>query len=183
MKKIIAIGFVLLLILLAGCTKKEDMQAKTTEQAQEQVKEAGEEAPQKQVSKSQIKFNIEDAVEGEDTRIKIEGEEGEIVVEGVEPAMEAVAAEETVDIGDDWCKEGEQWNFDREYEGIDVTADWVIKGIVDSGEYAGLCHVLYTTETPLGETTMDYYFAEDGESGYFEIKLPNGQVTKHEWHG
>jgi len=181
MKKIIAIGFVLLLILLAGCAQKEDMQAKTTEPAKEQAAE--EEAPQTQVSKSQIKFNIEDAVEGKDTRVKIEGEEGEVVIEGIEPAMEATAVGETVDIGDEWCKEGAAWNFKSTTPDMEASGEWLIKGLMTSGEYSGLCHVLYTTETPLGETIMDYYFTEDKESGYFEIKLPDGQTMKHEWHG
>ena len=95
MKKIIAIGFVLLLILLAGCAKKEDMQAKTTEQAQEQAADAGEDKVT-QVSKSQIKFNIEDA-EGQ-KNIKIEGAEGEIVVGDVAPTMEAGVQAEAVEV-------------------------------------------------------------------------------------
>lgn len=182
MKRIIAIGFVLLLVLLAGCAKKEDMQAKTTEQAQEQAGDAGEDKVT-QVSKSQIRFNIEDAVEGKDTRIKIEGEEGEVIVEGVEPTMEATAVEETVDLADEWCKEGSAWNFQSTTPDMEASGEWLIKGLMTSGEYSGLCHVEYKMQTPEGETTMDYYFAEDGESGYFEMKMPDGSTMKQEWTG
>ena len=66
---------------------------------------------------------------------------------------------------------------------MEASAQWKIQGIMDSGDYAGLCHVISVTQTPLGDTTIDYYFAEDKESGYFEMKLPNGQVVKQEWHG
>jgi hypothetical protein len=182
MKKIIAIGFVLLLILLAGCAKKEDMQAKTTEQAQEQVADAGEDKVT-QVSKSQIKFNIEDAVEGKDTRVKIEGDEGEIIVQEIEPTMEAAAIEKTVDLGDDWCKEGAAWSFKSTAPDMAASGEWIIKGLMTSGEYSGLCHVEYRMQTAEGETTMDYYFAEDGESGYFEMKMPDGSAIKQEWTG
>ena len=84
MKKIIAIGFILLLILLAGCKKTE--LAKTPEQEPGQA--AGEEKIQA-VTKSQIRFNIQDAVEGNDDRIKIEP---------VEPTMEAGFETEEVEV-------------------------------------------------------------------------------------
>jgi hypothetical protein len=52
-----------------------------------------------------------------------------------------------------------------------------------SGEYAGLCHVIMSAQGAEGEVmTADYYFSEDGESGYYEMEV-NGQTFKQEWHG
>lgn len=84
MKKIIAIGLILLLVLLAGCKKTEP--AKTPEKEQGQAPE-GEKI--QAVSKSQIKFSIQDAMEGKDDRIKIEP---------VEPTMEAGFETEEVEV-------------------------------------------------------------------------------------
>jgi len=154
MKKILAISLILLVILLAGC------QQTTKKQEKGQVV---------QVSKSQIKFNIEDAPTTEGKEIEIETNVPETI--------------ETVEVGNDWCKEGTNWNFKSSSPDMDASGEWIIKGLMTTGDYKGLCHVEYTMQTPEGETKMDYYFAEDGESGYFEMKMPNGQVIKQEWTG
>ncbi|MBW3002253.1 hypothetical protein KY338_03780 [Candidatus Woesearchaeota archaeon] len=173
MKKILVL-LLILAIIAVGCQQEGE---KTFEKE-------GDAQPEKEeivLDQSQIKFKV-----GDETIAKIEAqqnEEGDIEIEAVEPTMEADAVEKTVDLGDEWCKKGQQWSFQTEQEGIDASADWEIQGIVDSGEYAGLCHVIYSAQTPLGDTTMDYYFTEDGESGYFEMKMPNGQTVKQEWHG
>ncbi len=61
-------------------------------------------------------------------------------------------------------------------------AQWIIEELITTGEYSGLCHIVYTAETPEGDVQIDYYFSENGESGYFEMNV-NGQVIKNEWHG
>lgn len=128
------------------------------------------------LSESQIKFKLSN--ESKEKVEAMQQAKEEIEIEEVEPTMEAL-----VPGPEDWCKTGEQWKFSTEQEDMDASAQWEIQGIVDSGEYAGLCHVLYSAQTPIGETTMDYYFAEDGESGYVEMKLPDGKTMKQEWHG
>ncbi|MBD3304500.1 hypothetical protein GF343_05110 [Candidatus Woesearchaeota archaeon] len=170
MKKIIVLLLVLAVLLTAcqpAAEKPMDKDEKTGEQ------------PEKKeiiVDKSQIKFKIDDETK---EKIEIQQKEDGVEIEGVEPTMEALATSK----GPEWCKAGEQWKFSTAHEGIDASAEWEIQGIVESGEYAGLCHVVSTAQSPLGETKMDYYFAEDGESGYFEMKMPDGKVIKQEWTG
>jgi len=172
MKKIIVLLLVLA-VLLTACQP-------AAEKPMEKDEKTGEQPEKKEiiVDKSQIKFKIDN-----ETKEKIEiqqKEEGDgVEIEGVEPTMEALATSK----GTEWCKAGEQWEFSTAHEGIDASAQWEIQGIVDSGEYAGLCHVISTAQTPMGETAMDYYFSEDGESGYVEMKMPNGQTIKQEWTG
>jgi len=170
MKKIIVLILILAIISI-GCQQ-------TAEKPFEKEADTAPEPQEVQEIKSQIKFSV-----GNETKEKLEimqKENGDLEVEPVEPTMEALATSQGVT---EWCKAGEQWNFETQQAGIDASAQWQIQGIIDSGDYAGLCHVISVTQTPLGETTIDYYFAEDKESGYFEMKLPNGQVVKQEWHG
>ena|GEM_PF-3337378 len=157
MKKILVLCMILLVIVLAGCEKAE------VEQKADVVQEEEPPKAEKIVTKSQIKFNMADQEVTED-----------VIVEKVEPTMEATT---------EWCKEGSEWKFSSASPDIDASAQWIVKGLMTDGEYAGLCHVLYTAQTPVGESTMDYYFDEEGKSGYFEMKLPNGQIVKQEWHG
>ncbi len=102
----------------------------------------------------------------------IKTDEGTVEVTGIEGATPG-----------DWCKEGAEWKFtSAETAQQDVSAKWIIKGM-GSGEYSGLCHVVYTMQSSQGTVDMDYYFAKDGKSGYAVIKLPNGQTMKQEWKG
>ena len=82
--------------------------------------------------------------------------------------------------GDGWCEEGAQWKYAAEMEEGSTNAQWMVEGLMTSGEYEGLCHVVYIAEGPDGDARMDYYFSEDGESGYFEMNI-NGQTMKSEW--
>ena len=79
-----------------------------------------------------------------------------------------------------WCQEGAEWKYTAE-EGPE-NAEWTIKGLMTSGEYAGLCHVEYIVTSEQGTSKMDYYFNEDGTSGYFEMDV-GGNKIKQEWHG
>jgi len=98
-------------------------------------------------------------------KMTIETDEGRVEIEGFD--------------SDEWCQEGAEWNFASTTEA--ANAQWIIEGLMNSGEYSGLCHVVYTSEGPDGTARMDYYFAEDGETGYFEMDV-NGQKMKSEWH-
>jgi len=93
-----------------------------------------------------------------------------------------VTIESSISEGADWCEAGSNWQMTTTTQQGEANAQWIIQGLVDSGEYAGLCHVQYTAQTPEGESVVDYYFSEDGESGYFEMEV-NGQTIKQEWNG
>jgi hypothetical protein len=60
-------------------------------------------------------------------------------------------------------------------------ASWKIDKLETSGEYKGLCHVIYTMTGADEDIRMDYWFDESGENGYYEMKM-NGQTVKQEWH-
>ena len=79
-----------------------------------------------------------------------------------------------------WCPEGGSWDFQGTTDEGAATASWKIDKLMTSGEYEGLCHVVYTAEGPEGSIKMDYYFSEDGESGYVEMNI-NGQKISQEW--
>lgn len=131
---------------------------------QKAAEKAAEEAMEEQI-KAETGGEAEVNIEGDS--MTIETDEGTIEVKGVE--------------GDDWCMEGTEWTFTSNAPEADANAQWIIKGLVSSGEYTGLCHVEYTIDIDGQVTTMDYYFEEDGENGYFEMEI-NGQKIKQEWH-
>ncbi|MCK4589789.1 MAG: hypothetical protein KAT77_05055 [Nanoarchaeota archaeon] len=103
-------------------------------------------------------------------RVTVTSEEGDVTVEA--SGFDS----------DEWCQAGAQWKMSGSFDEGDTNAQWMIKGLVTSGEFAGLCHVEYSVETPDGQTEIDYYFSEDGESGYFEMDV-NGQKFTQEWNG
>lgn len=112
----------------------------------------------------------------------------EIAEEMAEQQMEAEMGE-NVDVeiessgfdSDEWCQEGAQWSYTATAPGAGGSnAQWNIVGLVESGQYEGLCHVLYVAEGPDGNAEMNYYFSEDGESGYFEMDI-NGQKMVSSW--
>ncbi|MDD5605781.1 MAG: hypothetical protein PHR51_00365 [Patescibacteria group bacterium] len=73
-----------------------------------------------------------------------------------------------------WCQTGADWN----YQGNDgQEGSWKIVELVSGGKYDGLCHVTFNG---MG-TDMDYYFNEDGETGYVEMVMPNGQKVSQSW--
>ena len=76
-----------------------------------------------------------------------------------------------------WCSEGADWSASWEVPGAEAdsgTAEWKVDKLMTSGKYEGLCHVIYKVTTDEGTTTLDYYFSEDGESGYYEMVMPDG---------
>lgn len=82
---------------------------------------------------------------------------------------------------DDWCPEGGDWKMTMTGEEVGE-ASWKVDKLVTSGKYAGLCHVIYTMKTAEEDVKMDYYFSEDGKTGYYEMDV-NGQKISQEWHG
>jgi len=81
--------------------------------------------------------------------------------------------------GDDsWCQTGAEWTATS----VGSAAKMVIKGLVTSGKYQGLCHVEYGTSSEGNQAQMEYYFSEDGKSGYMLIEV-NGQKMEQTWTG
>ena len=81
---------------------------------------------------------------------------------------------------DSWCPEGGNWEFNSAGAQGAATGEWKVDKLITTGKYTGLCHVEFTFEGPEGKGTWDYYFSEDGESGYFIMEM-NGQTFEQEW--
>jgi hypothetical protein len=80
---------------------------------------------------------------------------------------------------DSWCAEGAEWTGSyvaSQGVGQDLNAEWTIDGIVEEGEFAGFCHVIYTLETDEGVMEMEYYFNEDETEAYVEMQGPDGST-------
>ncbi len=122
---------------------------------------AEEVAEEQMEAETPAKVEVEEAktIETEDAKVEIE-------TTGVETG--------------EWCEAGAEWKYAAEIETGTTNAKWTNEGMVDSGKYAGLCHVIYTSSGPEGSAEMNYYFSEDGESGYFELDV-NGQKIASEW--
>jgi len=97
----------------------------------------------------------------------IETDEGKVTIEGTAGS-------------DEWCQAGANWQWTGSAPEGDSTATWKIEELMTSGKYDGLCHVVYMADTPDGKTTVNYYFSEDGETGYMEMEI-NGQTFTQEW--
>ena len=81
--------------------------------------------------------------------------------------------------GDDsWCQTGAEWKATS----AESTAKMVIKGLVTSGKYQGLCHVIYDASSVGSQAQAEYYFSEDGKSGYLVVDV-NGQKMEQTWTG
>ena len=122
-------------------------------------------------TEAQIKEEIGKDVDVEATKDKIDvkSDKGKVEVTG-----------NNLD-NNDWCKEGAEWKMQATTKEGDTNAKWLIKELVTSGEFAGLCHVDYTINGPDNTVTkVEYYFSKDGEKGYMMIDA-NGQKFKQEW--
>jgi len=78
----------------------------------------------------------------------------------------------------DWCKAGTQWSMTKTGEEAGAMS-MVVVGLVDSGKYAGYCHVKYDVQTNDTNANVDYYFDEEG-SGY-QVMVVNGETYEYEW--
>ncbi|MBD3314106.1 hypothetical protein GF345_06700 [Candidatus Woesearchaeota archaeon] len=117
---------------------------------------------------------------GQDADGDIDSSSGEMTIDTDDGSVEINTNMQDVEEGD-WCPEGGEWTMAASETEGDSSAEWKIDRIITSGEYEGLCHVIYTAQTPEGEMKMDYYFDESGENGYVEMDM-NGQTVKQEWH-
>jgi len=122
---------------------------------------AEEVAEEQMEAETPAKVEVEEAktIETEDAKVEIE-------TTGVETG--------------EWCEAGAEWKYAAEIETGTTNAKWTNEGMIESGKYGGLCHVVYTSSGPEGNAEMNYYFSEDGESGYFELDV-NGQKIASEW--
>ena len=126
-----------------------------------------------------IKANA--ASHGEDVDVEIDANNNEMTIETTTEDGDAkVIVKSDIKNTDDWCMEGSNWNYEATTDQGNANAEWKVVGLINSGEYKGLCHVKYTPTGPEGDAIMDYYFSEDGESGYFEMNVGD-QVIKQEW--
>jgi hypothetical protein len=76
--------------------------------------------------------------------------------------------------GPDWCKEGAGWEMALGAMG--GTESLKFEGLVESGEYEGLCHVFVQRTDTEGETRIDYYFDEEMQDINVEHYL-NGELV------
>jgi len=83
---------------------------------------------------------------------------------------------------DSWCPEGGDWKFASNGPNGDAKATWKVDKIMTSGKYSGLCHVIYTANDGDTKVNMDYYFSENGKSGYYVMDV-NGQKFEQTWEG
>ena len=116
-----------------------------------------------------------------DVDVEIDANNNEMTIETTTEDGDAkVIVKSDIKNTDDWCMEGSNWNYEATTDQGNANAEWKVVGLINSGEYKGLCHVKYTATGPEGDAIMDYYFSEDGESGYFEMNVGD-QVIKQEW--
>lgn len=150
-KVLVLVCFVMVLALVAGCAKVAEKSAEQKLESQIE-KETGNDA-EVDLGKGSMEITTDD---------------GKVEVTGVDDEKS-------------WCQEGAEWKFTSSNPGEQANAKWTIKGLVLSGEYAGLCHVEYTIVSEGQTSKIDYYFAQDGKSGFLEMNA-GGQKVKQEWH-
>ena len=131
------------------------------------------------VTEEQVENAIEAnaAAHGENVDVEIDVDNKEMTIETDEGTVNVKSDMKNTD---EWCATGSNWDYSATTDAGNANAEWKIVGLINSGEYDGLCHVKYTATGPEGDVIMDYYFSEDGESGYFEMNV-GGQVIKQEW--
>ncbi|MFH0870143.1 MAG: hypothetical protein V1866_03740 [archaeon] len=149
-KALVLMIAILAIVMIAGCAKVAEKSAEQKLEAQIE-KETGSDA------------NV-DLGKGS---IQVTTDEGKIEATGVGD-------------GKSWCQEGAEWKFTSSNPAEQANVKWDIKGLVASGEYSGLCHVEYTVVSEGQTNKIDYYFSQDGKSGYFEMDA-GGQKIKQEW--
>lgn len=86
-----------------------------------------------------------------------------------------VTVDSSLDSEGQWCAKGTKVKTQTS-EG-DVNAE--VKGVIDSGKYAGYCHMVSSFQGSSGTMNIDYYYDESG-SGYQVIDV-NGQTIETEW--
>jgi hypothetical protein len=127
-----------------------------------------------QVAEQAMEANLEAETGGD---VEVDISEGEMTIETEEGTIHMETTEANTG---HWCQEGTEWQYAAAMTEGNTNAQMTVEGLIDFGEYEGLCHVVYVAEGPDGDAQMDYYFSEDGESGYFEMNV-NGEVMKSQW--
>ena len=77
-----------------------------------------------------------------------------------------------------WCQTGTEWKSTT----AGTAAKMVIKELVATGKYKGLCHVVYDSNAGGDQVKAEYYFSKDGKSGYMVVDV-NGQKIEQDWSG
>lgn len=114
--------------------------------------------------------------EDADGQVEVEDQgNGQVNIE-IEDGGETIEIEAT-EGADFWCQEGAEWNMMAH----DDSVSWEISGLEEGGEFDGLCHVVYKMKGAGDDANIDYYFTEDGESGWM-IMHTGGETFKQEWH-
>lgn len=118
----------------------------------------------------QTELTVDD--EGGKITIETSDEDATITIESAEPGTEEEGP---------WCVPGADWQLTAETgEGV-AEASWKVVEVVSSGEFAGLCHVLYTSVDEDGEKLeVDYYFNEDGNVVRMQARIDGQQVVVHQ---
>ena len=80
-----------------------------------------------------------------------------------------------------WCPAGGQWKYAANVEQGAATGEWKVIGLESSGKYTGLCHVTYAMNQNGQNINVEYWFTENGESGFYQMDV-NGQKIEQEWH-
>ncbi|MBR9683207.1 hypothetical protein GOV03_01585 [Candidatus Woesearchaeota archaeon] len=84
---------------------------------------------------------------------------------------------------DGWCQTGANWEMAAAGADDSTEVSWVIEALETSGDYNGLCHVVYTAKDQNGEVmNINYWFDESGKNGFFEMDV-GGQKFTQEYHG
>jgi hypothetical protein len=156
MKKIGLIVFVFLVVItllgcLSGTSKETETKIKTDE------------------GEIEIKTETQEESEVTESEIKLETDEGEQTI-----TIKGTAGEKA----DEWCPEGGDWEMQSSGVQGEATATWRVDRLETNGKYAGLCHVIYTAQTPEGEMKVEYWFDETGEKGYYEMDIGGQKITQ-----
>jgi len=141
MKKYIAIIFVILLIALSACNPIEEIQ------------------------EEQLEAEIE-AESGEDVEVELDDDTYTITSETDEGTVTITGSEGS----GDWCDEDLFMNVEgmnTETGELSYTVEF--EGIVESGEYEGLCKGKVIMDTEEGTLDYTYWFDEDEEHGHVII--------------
>ena len=101
---------------------------------------------------------------GEDAEVEIEGNSVKITGsdDGTDYEIEASGD------GDEWCDDDAAFNIQATGANSGQYI-WEVVGIVNSGEYNGLCHMKAYLETPDGTIESDYYVDEEGETVHMQL--------------
>jgi hypothetical protein len=113
---------------------------------------------------------LEEAMEA-----KMESETGENVEVDIDSGSMTVETDDgTATIttsgtdSDEWCNEDLAVSVN--VEGQDGGSyQWDVVGIVESGEYKGLCHMKSYLNSPNGKIESDYYMGEDGDIAHMKV--------------